>query len=711
MRALRRDLSIETRVVGGFGAVIAMIAVMAVLCLHFMGALHATSASLHERQVVPLDRLASISDAYATRLVRAVVQARDRRLPLTDAAAEVAAARTAANEAWREYRAAAGSEAEAGAEYPAGLAAAVGHALATASPTVERLLTSLAARDTVALARFSTSELFPTVAGVTTPVRALSDWHLQGAARDAEAGAQAYRRVRALILIGAPLMALFCFLVGRGIAGYLSRGVQRILEGLHEVQHGQLAKVRAGAAAMAVGEMDVDLRVVATPIAITNRDEIGELAAALNSVQEEVVATAEAAERSRATLRELLAEAKTLVKAARAGNLSHRADAARFAGAYHDLARGLNDTLAAVAGPLHAASDALERVAARDLTARIARDDAGDFRKLNGALNDAVSQLAAALVDVEQATIQVSSAAGQLSMESQSLAEGSASQAATLQEVSGRLHAFDTRTGENAQNADRALASMERTRAVTREGVDRMEGLSTAIAEIRASAEGTAKILKTIEEIAFQTNLLALNAAIEAARAGEAGRGFAVVADEVRSLALRSAESARQTAGLIERSLESSARGVALNDQVRAQLASVNEQVDEVGFAMAEIAAASVEQTEGMKSITEAIARVNRVTQASAKGAGESAAAAEELSGQAATMLGLVRGFTLRGESRPEPRHDPRQDSFSEPGTMPSLRPKASRARQRPSGLVVRSDLADRARRAIPFDDEALAEF
>ena len=703
---LGRDLKIGTRVVAGFGAAIVMIGLMAVLSLTFIASLYDRTTALHERRFVPYQHLAVISDLYSAQRVQAVENARDRKITLADASAEIRADRESAEREWRIYTA---TPAEDATERQ--LVERVDRALVRASAVTDGLLRIVAAHDTAALSRFAADDLFRAAKGVSESIRALAEWQARAAKFDAASAHAAYLRVRNLILIGAPLMALFCFVMGRTIARYLSSGVQRILAGLHDLQHRQIPAVHSNAEAMARGDLDGAVRLDAMPIEVGNRDEIGALAEALNSVQAEVQATAQAADRSRETLRALLGEANALVKAARAGDLSYRADAPRFAGAYHELARGLNDTLAAVAAPLHAASAALQQVAARDLSARIVRDDGGEFRKLNGALNDAVAQLAGALSDVEQATIQVSGAAGQLSAGSQSLADGSATQAATLQEVSGSLQDLDTRTRENATNADRALASMDRTRTVTREGVQRMEELSTAIAEIRSSAEGTAKILKTIEAIAFQTNLLALNAAVEAARAGDAGRGFAVVADEVRSLAMRSAESARQTAGLIERSLESSARGVALNEQVRTQLGAVNGQVDEVGFAMAEIAAASMEQMEGVKSITQAIERASRLTQDSSSNAGESAAAAEELSSQAATVLDLVRGFTLRAESSTSQNARTVRDADVEPSTMPSRRPRNGRSRDQISVAVSRRDLSERARRAIPFDDETFSGF
>jgi methyl-accepting chemotaxis protein len=174
-----------------------------------------------------------------------------------------------------------------------------------------------------------------------------------------------------------------------------------------------------------------------------------------------------------------------------------------------------------------------------------------------------------------------------------------------------------------------------------------MTKLSDAMSEIRASADQTARIIKTIDEIAFQTNLLALNAAVEAARAGDAGRGFAVVAEEVRALALRSAEASRTTSGLLEHSKHSAERGAALSTEVSAQIESLRTRITQVGSVMDQIADASTQQREGVQQITTAVAQVNGVTQQVAANAEESASAAQELASQADRQFELVSSFTL----------------------------------------------------------------
>src|SRR5207244_2344599 len=147
----------------------------------------------------------------------------------------------------------------------------------------------------------------------------------------------------------------------------------------------------------------------------------------------------------------------------------------------------------------------------------------------------------------------------------------------------------------------------EGARASANKGMGSMKRLSQAMDKIKSSGDATAKIVKTIDEIAFQTNLLALNAAVEAARAGDAGKGFAVVAEEVRNLAMRSADAAKNTANLIEESVKNAEGGVSLNEEVSRNFVEIQEQAKKVNEVMSEIAAASDQQAQGVSQVSTAI--------------------------------------------------------------------------------------------------------
>jgi methyl-accepting chemotaxis protein len=237
---------------------------------------------------------------------------------------------------------------------------------------------------------------------------------------------------------------------------------------------------------------------------------------------------------------------------------------------------------------------------------------------------------------------QTTSAASQVAATSQSLAEGASQQAASLEETSASLEELSSMTKRNADNAQKATELTKHTRQAADKGAAEMQTMTAAMNAIKKSSDETAKIIKTIDEIAFQTNILALNAAVEAARAGEAGMGFAVVADEVRSLAQRSANAAKETAAKIEDAVTRTAQGVGISTAIAETLSDINGKVRQVDELVAEVAAASQEQTQGISQINVAVSQMDKVTQSTAAHAEESASASEELNAQAETMKHTV---------------------------------------------------------------------
>jgi signal transduction histidine kinase len=244
--------------------------------------------------------------------------------------------------------------------------------------------------------------------------------------------------------------------------------------------------------------------------------------------------------------------------------------------------------------------------------------------------------------DLDSASSQVDDAAGHVSSSSQQLAQGSSEQAASLEETTASLEELSSISRTTAENMEQAGERAVTTRAAAEKGNVAMERMANAIQRIKASSEETAKILKTIDEIAFQTNLLALNAAVEAARAGEAGKGFAVVAEEVRTLARRSAEAAKDTERLIQESQRNSDDGVVVSQEVQVNLRGIGEQVAQLVQIITEVAGATREQSQTLERVSQAMEQIDQVTQTVANSSSESACASEELSAQATQLKSML---------------------------------------------------------------------
>jgi methyl-accepting chemotaxis protein len=480
-------------------------------------------------------------------------------------------------------------------------------------------------------------------------------------------------------------------------------------------------------AALRIAQGDIDQKVEHT-----GGDEVGQLAQAFRSLIAYIKDVAESASalgrgdvqvkvnvrseadqlsqsmaRTVAVLNAMIGESRGLIAAARAGELSKRANPASYQGAYAELLTGLNQMLDAAAEPMLEAGRTLGKLADRDLTARASHAFQGDFGRMMSSLNQAAQNLEESLQQVSTTSEQVAAASSQIAGSSQSVAQGASEQASALEETSSALVQMSATTKQTAENAVTASALAEQAREASQSGGAAMTDMTSAMNRIRTAAEGTAAIIRDINDIAFQTNLLALNAAVEAARAGEAGRGFAVVAEEVRNLALRSKEAAQKTETLIGESMSLTEQGEELSGKVGEKLSEIVGAVGKVSEIVATIAQASREQADGIEQSNKAMAQMDQVTQQAAANSEETSSAAEELAAQAQELAALVGRFQLSGVSRAQAAKPSRRAA-----ARPPVLPRHKTGRSGLNGNGHAGNGHSHPESLIPFDNDSdLASF
>ncbi len=263
------------------------------------------------------------------------------------------------------------------------------------------------------------------------------------------------------------------------------------------------------------------------------------------------------------------------------------------------------------------------------------------------------------LGNLSQTSDNLNSLSKTLTQDSHKLAEGSTEQAASIQETSSTLEESSSMVHQTTQNTKEADNLAKQAKIMADKGDEEMQQMLVSMNELKRSSAEISKIIKVIDEIAFQTNILSLNAAVEAARAGDAGKGFAVVAEEVRNLAQRSAQAAKDTAVIIESNIELSEKCLIGSEQVSSSLVEIRDETRKVSELLEEIYTASQEQEIGIGQINKAISQMEQVLQANAATAQSSASSADELTMYSEMLNKIMKELKYLVDGNPESKIKP----------------------------------------------------
>ncbi|KRG71033.1 methyl-accepting chemotaxis protein [Pseudoxanthomonas dokdonensis] len=604
----------------------------------------------------------------------------------------------------------------------------------------ERLQAAVAADDFATAATISSDESRPLRRVLFNHLKELSEYNVKHLASEVAQSKAAYHRTVTTLWIGLAaavlLAAVLGLLITRAITGPLERAVraikavavgdlssntgacgkdelgqmldatqrmqaqiQHVIEGLSEmaVQHdrgtisyriddsrfpGEYGRMVRETNALVAQHIGVKMRAVD----IMKRYAIGDLSPDMDQLPGEKAVITEAMATTKRNLAAINTEIKRLASAAADGDFSQRGDVDQYQYEFRDMVDGINQLMEVTDENLSEASVVLQAIARGDLTARMQGEFHGVFARMRDDANATVAQLTDIVSRIKGASVNINTAAGEIASGNADLSRRTEQQAANLEETAASMEELTSTVRQNAESARQANQLAIGAASVASQGGEVVGQVVTTMRDIEQSSRKIADIISVIDGIAFQTNILALNAAVEAARAGEQGRGFAVVASEVRTLAQRSANAAKEIKGLIETSVGKVSDGSALVNQAGQTMGEIVASVQRVTDIMAEISAASQEQSAGIEQVNQTITQMDETTQQNAALVEEASAAARSMEEQAGELADTVALFVLRKHADDEAAAAPATlalpaavTALMQPRTKPAARPAPPR--------------------------------
>jgi len=481
------------------------------------------------------------------------------------------------------------------------------------------------------------------------------------------------KAVLLIIMILGPVIVIIGIFVGLFSTKKVVVPLNTVADRIERLSSVCVANLGNGLSALAKGNVSEKVEFNTEPLNMDSEDEVGDIARTVDNMIKQTQGSVDEFESTRYKIGELVSETSRLIEASKEGRLETRGNASKFEGAYSDLITGINDTLDAVINPIKEGANVLEVMATGDLTVRVTGNYKGDHQLIKNNINKLGDSIGSLLKSVVEAVAATASASTQISSSAEEMAAGSQEQSSQTAEVASAIEEMTATILETTKNVASAAQAAKKSGHTATEGgsvvsetIDGIEKITNVVTEaaqiveiLGDSSDKIGEIIQVIDDIADQTNLLALNAAIEAARAGEQGRGFAVVADEVRKLAERTTIATKEIESMIKKiqsetekavtsmrnGKDETLKGKTLAKKAGTSLTEIIASSNQVMDVIDQVAIASEEQSATAEEISKNIEAINMVAHESAVGVQQIAEASEDLNQLTENLQNLVDQF------------------------------------------------------------------